>query len=99
MFDLRGKTALVTGASGGIGWAVAKVLALRGVGVGLSGVERPCLGLWLGRSSLQEVGRRRRPCGWRSISIRRHRARRSISRVFSLRSTVCREEDGGREDV
>ena len=69
MFDLRGKTALVTGASGGIVWAVAKVLALRGVGVGLSGVERPCLGLWLGRSSLQEVGRRRRTCGWRPISI------------------------------
>ena len=44
MFDLRGKTALVTGASGGIGWAVAKVLALRGARVGLSGRREAMLG-------------------------------------------------------
>lgn len=37
MFDLTGKTALVTGASGGIGGAVARALHERGCTVGLSG--------------------------------------------------------------
>ncbi len=42
MFDLAGKTALVTGATGGIGGAIAKILAAAGAKVALSGtrVER-----------------------------------------------------------
>lgn len=40
MFDLTGKTALVTGASGGIGGAVARALRARGAVVTLSGTKR-----------------------------------------------------------
>src|ERR1700674_271812 len=39
MFDLTGKTALVTGASGGIGGAIAKALHAQGAKVGLSGTR------------------------------------------------------------
>jgi len=39
MFDLSGKSALVTGASGGIGGAIAKALHARGAKVGLSGTR------------------------------------------------------------
>ena len=39
MFDLTGKSALVTGASGGIGGAIAKALHARGANVGLSGTR------------------------------------------------------------
>ncbi|WP_375690979.1 3-oxoacyl-[acyl-carrier-protein] reductase [Pseudooceanicola sp. LIPI14-2-Ac024] len=39
MFDLSGKTALVTGASGGIGGAIAKALHGAGATVGLSGTR------------------------------------------------------------
>jgi len=39
MFDLSGKGALVTGASGGIGGAIARALHARGATVGLSGTR------------------------------------------------------------
>lgn len=39
MFDLTGKNALITGASGGIGGAIAKTLHARGATVGLSGTR------------------------------------------------------------
>jgi gluconate 5-dehydrogenase len=37
LFDLSGKTALITGSSQGIGWALAKALAAAGAGVVLNG--------------------------------------------------------------
>jgi 3-oxoacyl-[acyl-carrier protein] reductase len=43
MFDLRGKTALVTGASGGIGGAIATALHGQGATVALSGTRREVL--------------------------------------------------------
>jgi 3-oxoacyl-[acyl-carrier protein] reductase len=43
MFDLSGKRALVTGASGGLGGAIAKALHAQGATVGLSGTRRAAL--------------------------------------------------------
>ena len=43
MFDLTGKTALVTGATGGIGGAIATALHARGATVALSGTRREVL--------------------------------------------------------
>jgi 3-oxoacyl-[acyl-carrier protein] reductase len=43
MFDLSGKTALVTGASGGIGGAIAKALHKQGANVVLSGTRAEAL--------------------------------------------------------
>jgi NADP-dependent 3-hydroxy acid dehydrogenase YdfG len=43
MFDLSGKTALVTGASGGIGGAIARALHKQGATVTLSGTRADVL--------------------------------------------------------
>ena len=43
MFDLSGKTALVTGASGGIGGGIARALHRQGATVGISGTRREAL--------------------------------------------------------
>ena len=43
MFDLQGKTALVTGASGGLGGAIARALHGQGAVVALSGTRREAL--------------------------------------------------------
>ena len=46
MFDLGGKTALVTGASGGIGGAIARALHAQGATVALSGTRVGALNGW-----------------------------------------------------
>ena len=51
MFDLNGKTALVTGASGGIGQDIAKFLAEQGVKVALNGRREDAL-----KAVQQEIG-------------------------------------------
>ena len=43
MFDLSGMTALITGASGGIGSSIARALALQGATVALSGTREDAL--------------------------------------------------------
>ncbi len=53
MFDLSGRTALVTGASGGIGGAVARALHAQGAGVVLSGTREAAL-----QTLAQELGDR-----------------------------------------
>ncbi|KIT17268.1 3-oxoacyl-ACP reductase FabG [Jannaschia aquimarina] len=53
MFDLNGKAALVTGASGGIGAAIARTLHGRGATVGLSGTREEPL-----KALAEELGER-----------------------------------------
>ncbi|MBM2577747.1 3-oxoacyl-[acyl-carrier-protein] reductase [Jannaschia sp. Os4] len=53
MFDLTGKSALVTGASGGIGAAIARALHAQGAAVGLSGTREDPL-----RALADELGER-----------------------------------------
>lgn len=53
MFDLSGKTALVTGATGGIGGAIARALHAQGASVALSGTRRDAL-----ESLASELGER-----------------------------------------
>jgi len=48
MFDLSGKTALVTGASGGIGGGIARALHKQGATVGISGTRREALDVLAG---------------------------------------------------
>ena len=43
MFDLTGKTALITGASGGIGGAIARAMHAQGAHVVLSGTRQAAL--------------------------------------------------------
>ena len=43
MFDLNGKTALVTGASGAIGGAIARALHAQGATVAISGTRKEAL--------------------------------------------------------
>ena len=57
MFDLSGKTALVTGASGGIGGAVARALHARGATVALSGTRSEAL-----EALASELKERAHPC-------------------------------------
>ena len=57
MFDLDGKAALVTGASGGIGGAIARALHAQGATVALSGTRRDAL-----EALAAELGERAHVC-------------------------------------
>ena len=68
MFDLTGKTALVTGATGGIGGAIARALHGQGATVALSGTRREVLDALAG-----ELGSARMCCPAISPTWRRSR--------------------------
>ena len=73
MFDLTGKTALVTGATGGIGGAIARALHAQGAKVAVSGTRREVLDALAG-----ELGGACTCC--RAISPTRMRSRRWFRR-------------------
>ncbi len=50
MFDLTGKRALVTGATGGLGGDIARALHRQGASVALSGTRKEALERPLGRA-------------------------------------------------
>ncbi len=84
MFDLTGMTALVTGASGGLGSAIAKALGAQGARLALSGSNAAKLEAFakeLGGDHVTLV------CNLsdaeRSISSFRARSKRSASSTFS----------------
>src|SRR5213079_3534566 len=56
MFDLTGQSALVTGASGGIGGAIARALHHQGAAVALAGTRTPIL-----EALAAELGERAHP--------------------------------------
>ena len=65
MFDLGGMTALVTGASGGIGSAIAAALTRQGARVAVSGTREDAL-----RSVAERLAARRDPrLRWRSLAV------------------------------
>ena len=57
MFELTGRTALVTGASGGIGGAVAKALHSQGAEIMLSGTRGMALAALAGESANARISR------------------------------------------
>src|SRR5437763_1904231 len=56
MFDLSGKTALVTGATGGIGGAIVRGLHAQGASIVLSGTRRPILDALAGELGSRVAG-------------------------------------------
>jgi 3-oxoacyl-[acyl-carrier protein] reductase len=62
MFDLSGKTALVTGASGGIGGAIARALHAQGAAVALSGTRREALEGLAGELNAKDLAARAHVC-------------------------------------
>ena len=65
MFDLTGRTALVTGASGGIGGAIAQALHRQGATVTISGTRREALDTLAGQLGGQRI-QRLAPCAGNS---------------------------------